>query len=80
MMGSGVVSIFLGLLLAVICVYCGDPKSPDYYELLEVPRDASEKTIKKAFRKLAVKYHPDKNTEPDAREKFEKIANGELIF
>lgn len=33
----------------------------NFYELLEVPRDASEGDIKRAFRKLSLKYHPDKN-------------------
>lgn len=51
----------------------------DYYNLLGVSKDASEKQIKRAFRKLAVQYHPDKNPDPEARKKFEKIANGELI-
>ena len=39
-----------------------------------VKKDASEKEIKKAFRKLAMKYHPDKNKEPDAEAKFREIA------
>ena len=48
----------------------------DYYKLLGVSRGASEREIKKAFRKLAMQYHPDKNPDQDAKEKFTAIANG----
>ena len=48
----------------------------DYYKILGVARGASDREIKKAFRKLAVKYHPDKNKDKDAEEKFVKIAKG----
>ena len=47
--------------------------SADYYELLGVSRDASAEDIRKAYRKWAMKYHPDVNDAPDAAEKFKAI-------
>lgn len=45
----------------------------DYYEVLGVPRDADENTIKSAYRKLARQYHPDVNKAEDAEERFKEI-------
>src|SRR5918912_4009169 len=46
----------------------------DYYELLGIPRDADEQTIKKAFRRLARELHPDVSEEPDAEVRFREIS------
>lgn len=45
----------------------------DYYHLLGVPRNATADEIKSAFRKLALKYHPDRNSDKSAEEKFKEI-------
>jgi molecular chaperone DnaJ len=52
----------------------------DYYERLGVPHDADEKTIKSAFRELALKYHPDRNKEPGAEEKFKEVAEAYAVL
>ena len=55
-------------------------KKRDYYEVLGVEKDASAQDIKKAYRKLALKYHPDRNKSPDAEEKFKEISEAYAVL
>ena len=53
----------------------------DYYEVLDVPKNAEAAAIKKAYRKLAIKYHPDKNPDnKEAEEKFKEAAEAYEIL
>ncbi|MBS7650123.1 MAG: molecular chaperone DnaJ [Candidatus Bathyarchaeia archaeon] len=52
----------------------------DYYEILGVSRDATKEEIKNAYRKLALKYHPDRNKSPDAEEKFKEISEAYAVL
>jgi curved DNA-binding protein len=45
----------------------------DYYKILDVERDANEAEIKKSYRRLARKYHPDVSKEPDAEKRFKEL-------
>jgi len=63
-----IISLFIAEYF-ICSVYAGK----DYYSILGVPRDASSRQIKKAYRELSLKYHPDKN--PEHGEKFVEISN-----
>ncbi len=52
----------------------------DYYDTLGVSRDASPQDIKRAYRKLAMKYHPDRSNEPDAEDRFKEISEAYAVL
>jgi molecular chaperone DnaJ len=53
----------------------------DYYEVLGVPRSATDQDLKKAYRRLAHQYHPDKNqSDPEAEEKFKEAAEAYAVL
>ena len=58
----------------------GSNQKRDYYEVLGVDRKATKEEIRKSYRKLALKYHPDRNKEPDAAEKFKEISEAYAIL
>ena len=75
-------ALVLGAGLAVLCavlVLCGAPAEAagrDFYAILGVPRDADDRAIKSAYRRLSLKWHPDKNpnNKEEAERKFMDIA------
>ena len=48
-------------------------RKKDYYEILELTNKASEDDIKSSYRKLALKYHPDRNRAPSSTNAFQKL-------
>lgn len=52
----------------------------DYYEILGVDRNATQEEIKKAYRRLALKYHPDRNPSKEAEEKFKEISEAYAVL
>ena len=52
----------------------------DYYEVLGVQKNASKEEIKNAYRKLALQYHPDRNKEPSAEEKFKELSEAYAVL
>ena len=52
----------------------------DYYEVLGVSRGVSEEEVRKSFRKKALEYHPDRNKNPDAEEKFKEVSEAYQVL
>lgn len=52
----------------------------NYYEILELKKDATHDQIKSSYRRLALKYHPDKNKEEGAEEKFKQISEAYSVL
>ncbi|KTG02356.1 hypothetical protein cypCar_00028755 [Cyprinus carpio] len=62
-------------MVLLLCV-CACNCLSDYYSVLGVSHSASSREIKKAFHKLALKHHPDRNQSPNAQQTFTHIARG----
>ncbi|MGD0638756.1 MAG: DnaJ domain-containing protein, partial [Nitrososphaerales archaeon] len=54
--------------------------SQDFYEILGVQRSASKEDIKTAYRKLALQFHPDRNKDPGAEDRFKQISEAYAIL
>jgi len=58
---------------SILLVYCFGlriRRCKDYYEILGLPKDCTDDDLKKSYKKLALKFHPDKNKAPGATEAF----------
>lgn len=64
------IPVFILLIFSIFVIEAYNPRSDDYYERLGVHHDASPYEITRAFRKLAKRYHPDRNKAHDAEEIF----------
>ena len=52
----------------------------DYYSILGIQKNADKKTIKKAYRQLALKWHPDKNPSEEAKIKFQTLSEAYAVL
>lgn len=69
--------MFISRIFLAVGLFCSvsiSEAKKDYYKSLGIEKSANAKEIKKAFRKLALKYHPDKNPDTDTTKKFREVA------
>ena len=72
--------LVFNFLLLFLATVSDAANANNYYKTLGVDQQATSSEIKKAFRKLAMKYHPDKNKSKNAEEKFREIAQGKFLL
>lgn len=68
------------VLIFKCCFILRPQMGKDYYKILGISKDASDEEIKKAYRQLALKYHPDRNKTADAEETFKEISQAYRIL
>jgi len=66
--------IIIIVIIIIIIIIVSVVMGKDYYKVLGVPRDASEEQVRKAYRRQALRFHPDKNRSAGAEERFREAA------
>lgn len=66
--------LYTGLCLCIFSLLLSQALCKDFYKILRISKSAGAGEIKRAYRKLSLKYHPDKNPSEDAAAKFAEIA------
>jgi preprotein translocase subunit Sec63 len=57
----------VSVIFLILCLYGVECASKDFYKILGIKKTFTDRELKKAYRKLSLKYHPDKNSDPEVR-------------